>query len=661
MNRSLAPLIFFVLPALTLACAASDSPQARPSEALAPLAAERSPEASAAATSWRWIGVKDGLESPACPDATGWTAEPLFAQEDPAPIPRGLRRFCLYESSEGEGDPARLRNLVRRRELSAVAPDHMAVGTSANELKAAVWEELRDHFLAQAGAVALSAGPGPLPRLAFADTGPTNDADPENGWDDTSAHGYTLANLAKDLLCGPAGCLARITSRLALPHTNLGPVRHPVHGGYIGTVGEVAVAIRREVHAWETAAAGDRLILNLSLGWDGTLFGGGQANVNDMPLDVQAVYKAIENAVCRGALVIAAAGNRGGGPDPEIGPLHPAAWERRPAPSYRTCARALRGTGAPNRKLWPAKYWPLVYAAGGVDAASAALANARPRSEPGLAAFADHAVTDDNRSAPTAVLTGSSGSAAVVSAAAAAVWHYRPRKKPHEVMELVYGGGVDLGRDAQLCVGVTRGQPCQRAVHRVSVCAAVVEACKAGGGACPASLPACVSAGALDLSAADLSAFLASPHTDVDLDDASLSSQVPQCGGETLHYSVRPPDPCPHRQHPGLTVELWSYSQPGTNPCSACWMDTDEPEGIAAGSTATLYVEIDPDFEGSLTAATLIVGSDTYSLAPASPLAAGERAVVESVPVPVDLTTPILLSFTLNDARSVLSPVLVGN
>lgn len=662
MARNLARLSLFILPpALTLTCALSETPETGSRAVPARKAAVSSLEPSDAETPWRWIGLKSDLESHDCPDAPGWTAGPLFAQEDESPIPLGLRGFCLYEGTDADASP--LKGLVGRGDLAAVAPDHMAVGTSANELKAAMWQELRDHFLARAGDVDLPVGPGPPPRLAFADTGPTNAVDPENGWTDSSPHGYTLANLAKELLCDSAGaCLAEVTSRLALPHTDLSPDRHPLLGGYIGTLGEAAVAIRGEVHAWETAAGGGPLIVNLSLGWDGVLFGGVQAKVEDMPLGVRAVYRAIEDAVCRGALVVAAAGNVGGGPDPESGPLHPAAWEQRPAPSYPSCVRALRGTGKPDPSLWPAAYWPLVWAAGGVGAGGGALANARPGGEPGLAAFADHAVAADSRGAPTATLTGSSVAAAVVSAAAAAVWHYRPGLKPHEVMALVYDGGDDLSRDAEYCLGGTAGLPCPlagHAVRRVSLCAAVDQACASGGGACPASLPSCPAVADLDLSSVDLGAFLDPPPTAVDLDDKTFSSAVTGCGGETLHYSVRPPDPCPHHQYYGLTVELWIGPQPGSNPCSACWMDSNVNANLAGGGTATLRLEIDPDFDGTLTSPTLILGVETYDLDPASTLFAGDQAVIENVPVPLDAETPILLSFTLNGTRSVVSPVLV--
>lgn len=660
MTHAFSRLSSAAVPVLLLACTLSEDPKAGPGAALAQVEVAEPLDAKDAETPWRWIGAKNDLDRPGCPEARGWQARPLFAQDDDSPLPAGLAPFCLYESRSGA--PAELERLVARRKLAAVAPDHMAVGPSANELKRAVWEELRDHFLEQAGDVDLPFGQGIPPRLAFADTGPTDDVAPEDGWNDNSPHGYSLVNMAKDLLCDPAGnCLARVTSRLALPHTDLSPDRHPGRGGFIGTLGELAVAVRREVHEWKTAAAGEPLIVNLSLGWDGGLFGGEEALPDDMPLDVRAVYRALEDAVCRGALVVAAAGNLGGGPGPETGPLHPAAWERRPAPGLKACEDALQGSGAPDPSLWPADYWPLVYAAGGVDFAGRALANARPGGEPGLAAFADHAVVDDGRSVPTALLTGTSVGAAVVSAAAAAVWYYRPGEKPHGVMKLVYEGSAGLGRDAQFCLGGAAGKPCPQArleVRRVSVCAAVAEACDAGGGACPASLPACPAAGALDLSGADLAAFLATPPVAVDLADASFSATFQACGGETLYYNVRPPDPCPHHQYHGLAAEHWNRSQPGSNPCSSCYMDADLGTGIAAAAgTATLYLEIDPDFLGLLTSPTLIVGSEAYNLDPASNLAAGDRAVVENVPT--ESGTPILLTFTLNGTRSALCPVLV--
>lgn len=658
-------------------------------------AGEETPWTRTAMTPWRYIGILSNPDDANCPPAPGWTAQRLFdprgehgqrrqgdnsqqldprderrqrrqgdddqrpgprgdrgqrRQGDGAAIPRGLRAFCLYQSSDG--DRARLLDLKTQGKLRRVAPDHMAVGAAGEELKRAIWEALRDHFLEQVGATDLPVGEGlRRPRLAVLDTGPTNPVDPEDGWTDSSPHGYTLVNMAKELLCDSDACLAEVTSRLTLAHKDLSPRRDPEKGGYIGTLGELAAAIRREVSEWQRARPGNKppLILNLSLGWDGGLFGGVEADVPKMPPDVQAVYRALQDAACRGVLVIAAAGNTSGGPEREKGPLHPAAWEQRSAPDLATCQAAL-APGAPVKDLWSSSsppYWPLVYAAGGVETDGDVLANSRPEGEPVRTAFADHAVVDDSRDAPTAIITGSSAAAAVTAAAAAAAWHYLPGAKPYEVMDVVSRAGHPLGRQADFCLG---GPPCSK-VRRVSVCRAVHEACTTGAGACP-PLPPCSPRERLDLAGVDLSTFSGSAET-LDLSLATSSQNFPQCGAETLHYQTAPPtDPCPHRQYDGLSADFWNHPQPESDPCSSCWM-----EATSGLTSATLYVEIDPDFEGELSNATLVIGSQAHSLALSVPV--NGSAEVQNVSVPPSISTPVFLSFTVDGVSSTSSPVLV--
>ena len=653
LNRS---RIFGTLAAITLTAFPALGPGSAPRAAFAQYEVVIDPplDPQDAATEWRWIGLvpEDPPLPPEyeCPGADGWSARLLFDSEDGVPVPPGLRRFCLYEAIDPSADPLRLKSLLRQGELNDLARDHMAVGLQSDELKRAVWEELHQHFLDQAGAVALPQGSTTLPRLAFLDTAPTDEIRPEDGWTDSSPHGYTLINMAKELLCTTTtgGCVAQVVSRLTLAHKDLSPQRDPVHGGYIGTLGELAQAIRREVSDEWQAGAARPLILDLSLGWDGGLFGGGEQVVTAMPPDVQAVHDALRDAACRGVLVVAAAGNTGGGPEEVFGPLYPAAWEARRAPDFAACTGALE-PGAVDPTLWPAGYWPLIYAAGGVQEEGEPLVTARDGGEPRLVAFADHGVAEDPRPGPTAVLAGSSVGAAVVSAAAAAVWHYRPGGKVHEIMEIVYQAGDDLGRGAGFCLG---GAGCPFTVRRVSVCQTVHDACVRGG-ACP-PLPACVTPQALDLSAIDLSLFLASADT-FDLSAAAATATFPECeGNETVLYQEFPVDPCPHWQYYGLAVELWSNPQPGSNPCPSCLLEYEE--GLT-GNTGTLYLEIDSRFEGVLSDPTLIIDSYAYNLSTGLPLTAGSKLEVVHVPDPG--SSPAFLAFTVGGDQSAISPLLV--
>src|SRR6185295_8822360 len=163
-----------------------------------------------------------------------------------------------------------------------------------------------------------------------------------------------------------------------------------------------------------SASGTRRIVMNLSVGWPAA-FGGSEAVIDDMPAPVQAALAVLEFASCRGAIVVAAAGNRSWGPDGDTGPLYPAGWEVRPAPGLQACIdRGAQPRPADFPPATSTVYRPLLYAVGGVQANNRVLANSRPASEPRLTAFADHAVVDDTTGAPTAVLSGTSVSTLLV-------------------------------------------------------------------------------------------------------------------------------------------------------------------------------------------------------------------------------------------------------
>ncbi|RMH16796.1 MAG: hypothetical protein D6696_17350, partial [Acidobacteria bacterium] len=308
---------------------------------------------------WRWIGLlpETATTCPQVPEAVdpGIPGEPTEATASLPPAKSALQpwttrrlipgsggvlgRFCVYEYDVGEPvDPdavARLQSLVPGQ-LLRVEQDRMAVAGSG-VLGAQLWPGLEQLFYRQTGRLgAGGAAPWPaLPpagsvRLAVLDTHPTAERAPEL-ITACSPHGYSLIHMARALLCdGPGPCLATITSRLALAYKDfdrdlrLADHRDEVNGGFVGLIGELAEAIGREVRAAQRNDPGSRLVLNVSAGWD-PAFGGLEARVDDMPLAVQAVYRALEEASCQGAVVIAAAGNKSCGPQAPCGPLLPAA------------------------------------------------------------------------------------------------------------------------------------------------------------------------------------------------------------------------------------------------------------------------------------------------------------------------------------------------
>ncbi len=628
---------------------------------------------------WRWVGITpEGAGSCPVPDSRPgfdpWTVRRLFDPGGGGQIPPGLQAFCLYENP-GVADAAAVRDLLLGGALTDLGSDCMAIAP-LGELEDQTWSPLAGHFLLQAGQSPLPVTAGPPTRLALLDSGATREADAER-FPGNSPHGWTLANMAADLLCDGGTCRADVTSQLALPWLSFdrksrsASQLNEVDGGFVGTLGDLAQALRREVRAWlAEPPPGRRLVINLSLGWD-RLFGGLTGPVADMPAPVQAIYRAIEDAVCRGALVVAAAGNGFGGPEPNRGPLLPAAWELRPAPTGAACVAALEVLPDPADFPPPGQpvYRPLVHAAGAARADGTALSNSRFRGLPRLMAFSDHGVVESHLTdQPTATLTGSSVAAAVVSAAAAAAWSYRSDLRADEIMQTLYDGGVDLGVEADFCLDGRRadlcppqgGQTVQR--KRVAVCDTVVELCASGGGDCPdpSELPVCPAwpPAPPDLTEVDL------PFAEVvDAGDLAATLLDPVCQGESLAYDPAfvPADPCPHHQYWDLARESWLGPQPGSNPCPNCGLDpgaAGPAESRPQGGGAVLLLEIADDFEGVLTDATLKADDVTYNLSGVmGSLKAGDQLKVIGLPVTGE--EKIFLSVTLDGERSAVAPLVV--
>jgi hypothetical protein len=277
-----------------------------------------------------------------------------------------------------------------------------------------------------------------------------------------SGHSAVVGSIINHLVCGRdrirdadsaalETCAAELVPYLALPlltPTQEAPPAVPAPlgtpypkdtGGYFGRQADLATAIHRAVQDWQVEAPDRRLVINLSLGWDKGYSG---RTVSTLRMPARAVWAAIRDAGCKGALVVAAAGNRGR--RAESGALFPAAWEAQP----------LRCRDAAQTPPVDA-YAPLVYAAGGVDGADEPLAVARPLSTPRLVSPASvvsltHVGEADAEAEliSTDVVSGTSVSAAVLSGLAAVVWAHRPELPAWEVMKLLYDSGVDLGRPA---------------------------------------------------------------------------------------------------------------------------------------------------------------------------------------------------------------------
>jgi hypothetical protein len=652
-------------------------------------------DTSKACANWRWIGIK---KDPAalCPKVSGWSERPLFGRKDPGPqcldhkgqvryrkVIEDLNRFCVYEIADPEKDWRDLPSPGVGEGLVRVDRDCAALSPSALDLEAKTWKPLFDHFLAQAGSMKSLPGIDKQPsvRLAFLDTEPTGNVVPSDGTARRSRHGYTLAHIARQLVCDSKdskSCAAQITTQLALPIVSFDPNNWALtetdetQGGFMGTWFDLADAIDREIYNWRRQKDPERhLILNLSLGWDGKLFKNlSPEQIADMSAGAQAVYSALQNASVHGALVLAAAGNQNYGPEATTGPLLPAGWER----------------GLPELEgYWGSPEEPVVYAVGGVQSDGFPLVNARRGGLPQRVAYADHAVVPAfNPKKATAMYTGSSVSTAVASSIAAVIWNARPELSAREVMAILDRSGevfdgsnekpklpADFWFSAR---SAPRSEPPW--VHRLSLCAAVREAtCSATDSVCRERFPC-----NWDPARPHLSPLLpdVSPRIGI-----SVFSSVPSpCGAERMFYmgsSPRPPY-CPSEQFSGINSQPWLFPQPQDNPCPNC-VGIPPPERIAplsggrefsdASSTRYRFMGAIPTtWEGCLVGATLdverpgTIGRQRFSVTFPDQVCSGDEFnYTTDFPMNYQRHTTAILSFVFqrgDQTFSVQSPMLLA-
>jgi hypothetical protein len=437
------------------------------------------------------IGVRpdDGV---GCPPATGWHAEPLFPGKEGE-----LGRYCRYRATttvvsdngpvEVISDDAPTDALPPwvRPDCAAVAPLAIPADRAAMEGAYADAVEMVSALPLLTGGVASR-----RVRVAVIDSAldKKNNGLPGVG---RASHGRAMGMLVARMACPDrsslSSCAADVRTHPAL-WLERGPngYRRDPRGGFFGFQGDLATAI---IDAVDAVPPEEPLVINISLGWSRFL-GGDEASPAAFPPAVRAVYTAIEYARCRGALVIAAAGNASGTPLLPTGPLVPGAWETRPTPTGARCQGQL-GVGQPHPGPIGA---PLLRAAGGLDGRDRVLFNTPVLGRPRLAAPASSAIVPDR--APEAAqtaggYTGSSVAATVASAAAAIAWAYPPHRTADEVADFIYEHGVDLRQPANFCRG---GGACD-SIHRLSICRTMQAACLAAPAGC-VSPPLCPSDGA---------------------------------------------------------------------------------------------------------------------------------------------------------------------
>jgi hypothetical protein len=394
-----------------------------------------------------------------------------------------------------------------------------------------------------------------------------------------------------------------------------------INGGYFGTRGELGDAIADALTDWEGGRmAADRLILNLSLGWEANLPPETRSGIaND------AIATLLERASCEGALAIAAAGNQAG-PGSVSGSFFPAFWESRSAPDVAAC-----------QVLWPTlavdpsanKQRPLVYAVAAVDDQDRPLLTTRVGGAPRLVATGIAAVTSDGRwPGNTLVLSGSSIAAAVVSGVAAAVWETDGALTGPAVMDLIYGSAVDLPVGGiNPATVVCLNPPCDRQ-RRVSLCGALTQVNARRGMPAPcATVP--VGAGA--------------PPA-IPVAPASVNVVPTVCAGCASGATPPPEKP-------------WVWPQPNGAACPSC-LFIDPTTCGSSGSSITgqsgfgVKGQIDPAFVDSINGAVTKFNART-SGAPAQVTSVAARLVQDS------LTTDFSLATAVSPMTTALSPMIL--
>jgi len=560
----------------------------------------------------QFIGIKADANAD-CPKIPGWQEAPLFGgaatgsdlysasdrrfypervpkASHPERVPKELRRFCRYFGKASDAPYPTSPGLIR------IDPDPVAVAPVGLSLADAIRPSLAQQFLEQVGRKGLR-----LPiderrrkvRLAFLDTLPTGEDFEKDA--QCTGHGDFVRRIGRAITWDEDRKMTRIRTGLALPIERVDPktrkVVKPVGqcGGRVGRISDLAIAIYDEIDALEESGKPPpHLVINLSVAWDGKLFGGLNKKLCEMPAEAQAVYSALQVARDKGALVIAAVGNDKSGPNATTGPLLPAAWETL-NPEECPCS----GSQKP----------PLIYAVGGLGVDDEPIANARrPGSMPSLGAFADHATLNDS-GPPTSAYTGTSVAAAVASSIAAAVWYIRPELDPAGVIDVLRQSGekVELS-------DWTFGH-----VRRVLLCAALKMAC-----------PACVLSCCPQRDKEPIALSVLGDTLPVQILDTGTMDLIapPDCapnriwsspsisvlGGGTL---------CPARVLNDRSSEPWLHSQPGGDPCPNCV--EGPPPRAASFTNHLLYVEIRKDWDdaidGTLRSATLEVEQSGFTTA----------------------------------------------
>lgn len=583
----------------------------------APTIPSSSPPSRADACSGRrQIGVNPRPGHP-CPSARDrrWKKINLFPH---AQSTSELAKYCVYDWTEETSPPV----VTRLPRAGFPAPsdwlesDCEVVSTYGHPYETRNAASLETAFLEQ---VEFEIGPPTTntpTKVVVVDT--AVDGPFPNGADGVDDHGRAMATVIRKLACpaGVAPCLATVSTQLAMPlvRTPHGLRANRAHGGFLGRPSDIAAAIHRGLHHALVTPGANRVVINLSLGWEPPWGGAlSPSGVSGLPAPVQMVFWAITEARCEGAIVVAAAGNAAGGPDADSGFVYPAGWETQPKPDVPTCL-AFGGGPPPSGR---ATYLPLVYAAGAVDGRDQILMNSRPDGASRLLAPSDHVVVSDGPGYTSASYTGTSVSAAVASAMAAMMWTYRTGLSADEVMEEVYQAAVDLSVPADVCLS----SPCAT-VRRLSACRTLERACVAPrcAGAVPCGAPnpgRDARARGFDLSYPQVSTTTSTGTTNEHAPFAPCSNVVFSAG------SGVPENPCPFNQYYTSYAVRYATPQPHPIGCKHCVL-----------KNSVLYIGVSDELDAPVSDPVITIVTESgqkygIKLDNVDVLLPGETAVVE--------------------------------
>ena len=617
--RYAANLGFAICALVAVSCNRSDDHEQRfVAQAIGSIPTSPPPSMSDACSGYRFVGLNpgSGYTCPAPPDSR-WKPVNLF----PASMAAELRSYCVYDWT---GASAPRTDLLPGVSTPGdwLEPDCEILSTYGHPYAERNAQRFENAFKEQIEFVdIMPAAPGHETKVVVIDSS-VNGTFPR-GAPGRLPHGRDMATIIRGLACPGPGCAATVMTKLALPLVRSGSrmVEDRVTGGYLGRPSDIAAALHAGLHDALAAPGGNRIIFNMSLGWDGRWGGSTVGGLSAMPVSMQAVYSALKEAVCRGAIPIAAVGNGGGGPDASHTSVYPAAWESEPAPHPTDCAPfgPVAASTAP--------YQPLVYAAGGVDGADFHLSTGRRDARARIVAPADHSVMTD-ATYQTDVYTGTSVAAAATSAIAATVWTFMPMEDAHEVMAIVHGMGVSLNRTPNLCLTAPH---CTVKVRRISMCRAMEHVCVANGCSVPACGPPNPGRNAR-ASGLDMTYPLADYETQTGTTAADTEGA---CTGEVyVNDEEQVTNPCPGTQYySGYTVP-YSVPQPRPSVCPTCAMQIN-----------TVHIGIDDDVTASLTDPVLSIvrtngSEEKYTLDDLGTLSGGDT-------IEVDLT-----NFSASDVQS---------